>query len=96
MHGLYISTPTYMTSKTHCKALLSMLPQQQTLILICSIETVHREEKHTSAAIAMSQNSSIEELEKSTALTTVGFPIVNVPVLSKTTVFTYRVKLRIF
>ena len=44
----------------------------------------------TSAAVTMSQNSSIEKLEKSTALTTSGFPTVNVPVLSKTTVFTWR------
>lgn len=35
-----------------------------------------------------SQNSSMENFEKSMALTTAGFPIVNVPVLSKTTVFT--------
>lgn len=48
------------------------------------------QEELTSAAIAILQNSSIENFEKSTALTTVGFPAVNVPVLSKTTVFTYK------
>ncbi|GER38346.1 2-dehydro-3-deoxyphosphooctonate aldolase [Striga asiatica] len=44
--------------------------------------------KLTSAAIVMSQKSSIGTSEKSTELTTAGFPDVSVPVLSKTTVLT--------
>jgi len=44
--------------------------------------------KNTSTEIAMSHNTSIENSESSTALTTSGFPIVSVPVLSNTIVFT--------
>lgn len=44
--------------------------------------------KNTSTEIAMSHNTSIENSENSTALTTAGFPTVSVPVLSNTIVFT--------